>query len=438
MSGSTYVQGKILPTCFWWRLFQNTGGCSFLTARDLTLESDPDLSRRVNIARSSIPAVTHVDSSARIQTVDERHGRFHGVLKAFHEATGCPILVNTSFNLSWEPIVLTPTEAFNTFMQSEMDVLVLERFLLRKKLQPLGFLLGLDIPPPALTGTTTTPWAVPGTGEPLTVEPEKLVSSASGKAFPVKDRIPRLVQGAAVEASSKTGDGHTAAFGSTRDLLERFRRVPLYRLLADQTPFSWRVLEYGCGAGWLSLFLAIAHRSLLGVDNNLPALEAAERFRASHGIARAGFAQTDLLSPGLLPGFFDLILVQARLASDKLACEEILSQVARLLRPNGFVVVVADNAADLQPGDGTTNGRTRPNNLKAWKLAFGTQPLELVKRFPPPWPDEMEASSEDLFGGSGSELSGLSSWMGQRLQSLTDWGYGEAEALVGRHTGGKP
>ena len=74
-----------------------------------TLRHDPDLGRRVNIVRSTVPAITHVDYSARVQTVDERHGRFYRLMKAFHAKTGCPIIVNTSFNLSWEPIVLTPS-----------------------------------------------------------------------------------------------------------------------------------------------------------------------------------------------------------------------------------------------------------------------------------------------------------------------------------------
>src|SRR5262249_37823948 len=101
------------------------------------LRTDPDLSRRVNIARSNVPAITHVDYSARVQTVDERHGRYYRLMKRFEELTGCPIIVNTSFNLSWEPIVLTPSEAYNTFMQSEMDVLVLEDCVLHKNEQPL-------------------------------------------------------------------------------------------------------------------------------------------------------------------------------------------------------------------------------------------------------------------------------------------------------------
>jgi carbamoyltransferase len=103
------------------------------------LRTDPDLLRRVNIVRSQVPAITHVDQSARVQTVDERHGRLYRLMQRFHAKTGCPVIVNTSFNLSWEPIVESPEEAFETFMQSEMDVLVLEDCVLHKARQPRGF-----------------------------------------------------------------------------------------------------------------------------------------------------------------------------------------------------------------------------------------------------------------------------------------------------------
>jgi hypothetical protein len=100
------------------------------------LRTDPDLFRRVNIVRSQVPAITHVDYSARVQTVDERHGRFRRLMHAFHGKTGCPVIVNTSFNLSWEPIVESPQQAYNTFLQSNMDVLVLEDYVLHKADQP--------------------------------------------------------------------------------------------------------------------------------------------------------------------------------------------------------------------------------------------------------------------------------------------------------------
>jgi carbamoyltransferase len=86
---------------------------------------------------SDLPAVTHVDGSARVQTVDAgRFPRFHAILRAFERLTGCPVLVNTSFNIRGEPIVHTPTEAYRCFMFTDMDVLVVENCLLRKADQP--------------------------------------------------------------------------------------------------------------------------------------------------------------------------------------------------------------------------------------------------------------------------------------------------------------
>jgi carbamoyltransferase len=92
---------------------------------------------RVKMIRSDIPAVTHVDYSARIQTVDrERHGRFYDLVKAFEHKTGCPVIINTSFNVRGEPIVCTPEQAYRCFMATKMDVLVLERAVLLKTEQP--------------------------------------------------------------------------------------------------------------------------------------------------------------------------------------------------------------------------------------------------------------------------------------------------------------
>ncbi|MGE3803651.1 MAG: carbamoyltransferase [Gemmataceae bacterium] len=98
------------------------------------MASNPDLCQRVNVARSSIPAVTHVDYSARIQTVDsDRQPRLHRLLSAFRDLTGCPVLVNTSFNVRGEPIVCTPQDAYRCFLGTDMDVLVLGNCLIHKK-----------------------------------------------------------------------------------------------------------------------------------------------------------------------------------------------------------------------------------------------------------------------------------------------------------------
>jgi len=91
---------------------------------------------KLNVPRSSIPAVTHVDYSARLQTVRrETNPVYHAILSAFKARTGCPVVVNTSFNVRGEPIVCRPEEAFRCFMRTEMDYLVVGSFLLAKSEQ---------------------------------------------------------------------------------------------------------------------------------------------------------------------------------------------------------------------------------------------------------------------------------------------------------------
>tara|TARA_A100001035_G_scaffold263381_1_gene243872 strand:+ start:407 stop:2260 length:1854 start_codon:yes stop_codon:yes gene_type:complete len=92
---------------------------------------------KLNIPRSTIPAITHVDYSARIQTVNSNSNpRYYSMIKAFHNKTGCPLVVNTSFNVRGEPIVCSPNDAYRCFMRTEMDVLVLQNQLLFKNEQP--------------------------------------------------------------------------------------------------------------------------------------------------------------------------------------------------------------------------------------------------------------------------------------------------------------
>lgn len=92
---------------------------------------------KLKLIRSEVPAITHVDFSARLQTVDpERHGRYYKLIKTFEQKTGCPLIINTSFNVRSEPIVCSPEHAFRCFMATNMDVLVLERCVLLKENQP--------------------------------------------------------------------------------------------------------------------------------------------------------------------------------------------------------------------------------------------------------------------------------------------------------------
>jgi carbamoyltransferase len=92
---------------------------------------------KLKFVRSEVPAVTHVDYSARLQTVDpRRHGKFRRLIEHFEARTGCPLVINTSFNVRGEPIVCTPEQAYRCFMATEIDAVVLEDFVLLKAEQP--------------------------------------------------------------------------------------------------------------------------------------------------------------------------------------------------------------------------------------------------------------------------------------------------------------
>jgi len=91
---------------------------------------------KLNVLRSDIPAVTHLDYSARIQTVHrETNPRYHALIREFERLTGCPVLINTSFNVRGEPIVCTPEDAFRCFMGTDLDVLAIGNCYLAKKQQ---------------------------------------------------------------------------------------------------------------------------------------------------------------------------------------------------------------------------------------------------------------------------------------------------------------
>ena len=92
---------------------------------------------QLNVIRSEVPAITHIDYSARLQTVNKLdNSLYHGLISKFYEKTGCPVIVNTSFNVRGEPIVQSPLDAYKCFMRTELDVLVLENFILYKDEQP--------------------------------------------------------------------------------------------------------------------------------------------------------------------------------------------------------------------------------------------------------------------------------------------------------------
>jgi carbamoyltransferase len=329
--------------------------CRLSAEQQKALTEDPDLVRRVNIARSTVPAITHVDYSARVQTIDERHGRFQRLMQRFNDKTGCPVLINTSFNLSWEPIVLTPEEAYHTFMQSEMDVLVLENMVLQKEAQPVGMTMwGGD--PASRSEADATPWADPATGDPLSIDGCLARNARTGRAYPVEEGIPRLfvptdldeldgrdVTDMVKQFYEKTPFPNYEDIDTPRALLEKARAGLFARLLNEQIPYNARVVEVGCGTGQLTNFLSIAHRSVLGIDVCLNSLRLAHGFKTRHQLTRAAFAQMNLFRPALKDEFFDFVISNGVLHHTG-DCRVAFRRIGRLVRPGGYLVVGLYNA----------------------------------------------------------------------------------------------
>lgn len=249
--------------------------------------------------RSEIPAVTHVDDSARIQTVDaERHGLYHQLLESFHRRTGCPVLVNTSFNLGWDPIVCTPRDAYETFMSCNIDVLCMGHFLLEKEAQP------------AWVGDATAA-ATPGATE------------------------------AHAATDARAASGHEVV----RRLLDRSRRDPFWRALDSSLPYNSTVLVVGLGSGEFASALAVACRRIVGIDADDAVVRAAESFRRSAGLSRARFETMEVKTSRFEAGSFGAVLwqIEARpsqhrgRASSRLDGQT-LQHLASLLAPGGYLV----------------------------------------------------------------------------------------------------
>jgi SAM-dependent methyltransferase len=306
---------------------------------------------KLALDRSVIPAVTHVDWSARIQTVDRgRHGLLRTLLEEFHRETGCPVLVNTSFNLSWEPIVCTPRDAYRTFMASGIDVLCMGHFVLDKA-APAAVALaagdGAGAPRDEVLGEKLRS---PCCAAELDPDAGGLRCRRCDHRFEVAGEIPRLfwpheaIDGAGdvteivkafyEEHPFPNYDDHD----SVRSLIERSRRGRYARRLDESIPYDTDVLEIGCGTGQLANFLGIGGRRVIGTDMCLNSLALGEAFRRRHGLDRVRFVQMNLFRPAFRPEAFDVLL-----------CNGVLHHTADahggfrtllpLLRPGGHVVV---------------------------------------------------------------------------------------------------
>ncbi|MGB2987921.1 MAG: carbamoyltransferase N-terminal domain-containing protein [Phycisphaerae bacterium] len=303
---------------------------------------------KLNAKRSVIPAVTHVDCSARLQTVDaERHGSYQRLVDTFHRKTGCPVVVNTSFNLGWDPIVATPHDAYDTFMSCDLDVLCMGHFVLTKTAQRAW--------------VSDAEHGVPQQGfEDMLCSPccQAVIEHCDGKyvcdrcrhEFPVENGIPLMFRPhESFDDTSDVTEKVKAFYEQTpfpnyddhetlRSLIDKSRRGLYAKMLDDAIPYNSTVLEVGCGTGQLSNFLGISCRRVVATDLCVNSLRLGEAFREEHGLSRVRFLQMNLFRPCFRSERFDVILCNGVLhhTSDPYGG---LRHLVPLLKPGGYIVV---------------------------------------------------------------------------------------------------
>lgn len=304
----------------------------------------------LKVPRSDIPAVTHVDYSARVQTVDDnRHPKLRRLMDHFKNKTGSSVIVNTSFNLGWEPIVNRPEQAYHTFMSSDIDVLVLENIVLQKDQQRTS----LEVRRNGQAGIEVDPaleqlWRCPACEGELNAQGDKARCSGCSREFVREEGIWRFfwphekVEGDVTESVKafyeETPFPNYDEDESVRSLISKSRRGIYARLLGDQIPYNSRVLEVGCGTGQLTNFLGISCRTVVGTDLCLNSLRLAEAFRKKHELSRVRFMQINLFRPSLKPEQFDVVLCNGVLhhTSDPYGG---FQSIARLVKPGGHIVI---------------------------------------------------------------------------------------------------
>lgn len=318
--------------------------------RRLPALEEGTISERLNALRSDIPAVTHLDYSARLQTVSHKtNDRFWHLLSAFKKQTGSSVLVNTSFNVRDEPIVLTPEDAYRCFMKTEIDALVIGNILLLKKDQ---FVTGSSkassgdgmMPLPLLECLT-----VPnGQGQPLS-RVEGAFVTPQGESYTDQDGVPSLIAGIeSEEVDPVTGtiqafyeenpfpnyDG-VQNFG---DLVVRGEKNPFGKGLLDSIGFNKLILECGCGTGQTSHFLSLNNNHVLGIDLSLSSLQLAIDHKKKNDVTRVGFAQMNIFDLGIKDNSFDVVLSSGVLHHTRDA-RVAFASIVRKAKPGGLIVV---------------------------------------------------------------------------------------------------
>jgi carbamoyltransferase len=307
---------------------------------------------KLNVPRSDIPAVTHIDYSARVQTVHlETNPRFHRLLREFQARTGSSVLVNTSFNVRDEPVVCSPEDAYRCFMNCEMDVLVIGNFILRKEeqLPPLPSVIsqGDNLFPIRLLACLKPP----GGSDESSLEriSGAFRSPSTGAIMPDVDGIPSLLEG--IDKDDSQGvTGKIKAFYEENpfpsyegvqehgELVNRGQKNRFARGLLDAIGHNKLILECGCGTGQMSQFLSLNNNHVLGIDLSRSSLRLALEHKVRNGLQRSAFALMNIFDLAIKDDSFDVVLSSGVLHHTKDA-RRAFASIVRKAKPGGIVIV---------------------------------------------------------------------------------------------------
>ena len=307
---------------------------------------------KLNVPRSEIPAVTHVDYSARVQTVQaETNPRFHALLETMRRRTGIGVVVNTSFNVRDEPIVCSPEDAYRCFMSTEMDVLVLGNTVLRKHEQRRGPESSAARPrgsalfPAELLACLQPPGA---SGTTLERTSDGFRCPETGAAYADRDGVPSLLLDAGWERDGITGrvkafyEEHPfpsyeglEEFGA---LVTRGLQTELTRMLLGAIGYNKLVLDCGCGTGQMTNFLSLGNNHVLGIDLSLSSLKLALEHKRRNELYRPAFCQMDIFDLAIKDGSFDVV-ISLGVLHHTMDARRAFASILRKAKPGGIVVV---------------------------------------------------------------------------------------------------
>jgi carbamoyltransferase len=307
---------------------------------------------KLNIARSDIPAVTHVDYSARVQTVHpETNERFHRLLTRMRQSTGSSVLVNTSFNVRDEPIVCTPEDAWRCFMATEMDTLVVGNAILRKEdqLPPVpATVRGDALIPDRLMACLRAPGST-GDGGALVRTDGGFRCPDTGTDYPDREGVPCLLRPIENKGTDRIttkikGFYEEHPFPSYEgvqdfgDLVNRGQKTAFARDLLETVGYNKMVLECGCGTGQLSHFLSLNNNHVLGIDLSKSSLALAVEHKVRNHVPRVGFVNMNIFDLAIRDECFDVVISTGVLHHTKDA-RAAFASIVRKAKPGGLVIV---------------------------------------------------------------------------------------------------